>query len=200
MEMEIRSDSLSNKPAPQHAISIVEDAGLAGGDAFLRRIELRHRHHIAGQTHPLVRGAGSRVERTTASTGKSTGAPSPSQLRPPSACRTRSAGLRRGPTDHLARIGVDAHHEQRIAERDIQSAPLADGVAGDAFVAAQHPAGVEGGRCRRASAPCGRRRSITVVYLPSGTKQMSWLSGFFGHRQAPSGRGGLAHGALGQGA
>ncbi len=42
--------------------------------------------------------------------------------------------------DHPAAVGVDLHHEQRIAHRHVQPPTLSDGIAGDPFVAAQHPA------------------------------------------------------------
>ena len=40
----------------------------------------------------------------------------------------------------LALVGGDLDHEQRVADRDVEAAALADRVAGDAFVAAEHPA------------------------------------------------------------
>ena len=159
------------KPPPSSAVGIgrvVEHAGLAGRDAFLAPSsnttrDARRRPAPAGPAR--ARGSSARgpaPARRPRPPPRST-ASSPSQLVSSSVSDAVSRASR-GPTMTWRLSGVQPDHEQRLAHGDVQAAALADGVVGDALVAAQHPAvhvhdlarprGPAGAACRSG---CGSR-------------------------------------------
>ena len=135
------------KPPPSTRLGsagVVEHAGLAGRDAFLGRVE----HHGRPRRPRSASRAGDRLAgRAHAGQHRPAGlgggldasAASPSQLVSFSV-RARVSSASRGPTITWRLSASMPDHEQRVADGDVQAPALADGVAGDALVAAQHAA------------------------------------------------------------
>ena len=75
------------------------------------------------------------------------------------------------PNHHLPARGVQAHHEQRVADGDVEAPPLANGVAADAVVTAEHAKMVM--RVYQAadlSAETGNPVDLTAEAIPSADR------------------------------
>ena len=132
--------------AAEHAAALgrVEDAGLARRHALLGVEELDPRPvgALRMQTAPASAGGssarGPRPPSRPAGAASKRAVAEPVHLvhRRPCGC----ASAARGPTTTRRALGVEPDHEERLAAADAEAAALADGVADDALVAAEHAA------------------------------------------------------------
>src|SRR5678816_834424 len=108
----------------------VQDAGLAGGDAFFRSVEHDTGNAVDDSETAEDRFAGradARQHGPAYVAGGFDGRGGADPVRFLQRQRMRQQRLARA-DDHLAAVGVDLHHEQRVAHGDVQAAALADGV------------------------------------------------------------------------